>query len=129
MRENENDGSPACATANPELWFAERPADLMRAKTICVTCPLRTACLAGALERHEPWGVWGGEIVEYGVVLAYKRGRGRPSNADRRLGLATVTADGRARRPGRPGTRSLGEARPTGFTTPGTEGTCRSASA
>ena len=40
--------------------------------------PLRDACLAGALDRAEPWGVWGGEIFERGVVIARKRPRGRP---------------------------------------------------
>jgi WhiB family redox-sensing transcriptional regulator len=122
MRGNENDG-PGCADADAELWFAERPADLVAAKKICAGCPLRAAYLAGALERREPWGVWGGEIVEFGVVLAYKRGRGRPSNADRRRGLVTVAADGQVRRAGRPGVRR------TALTTPGTEETCRSMSA
>ena len=36
------------------------------------------ACLAGALERREPWGVWGGELFIAGVVVARKRPRGRP---------------------------------------------------
>ncbi len=35
-------------------------------------------CLAGALERREPWGVWGGELFVSGVVVARKRPRGRP---------------------------------------------------
>ena len=39
---------------------------------------VRRACLTGALERHEPWGVWGGEIFERGVVIPRKRPRGRP---------------------------------------------------
>ncbi len=78
--------SMPCSTADPDLWFAERPVELGLAKAICAGCPIRAACLAGALDRREPWGVWGGEIVEHGVVLAYKRGRGRPSKADRRLG-------------------------------------------
>lgn len=129
MRGNENDGGPGCANANPELWFAERPSDLSRAKAICVGCPIRAACLAGALDRREPWGVWGGEIVEHGVVLAYKRGRGRPSNADRGRGLVTITADGRARPARRPGARRLDDARPAEFTTPDTAGIYRSMSA
>ena len=97
---HENARAPAdvpCASGDPDLWFAERPADLDRAKAICAPCPFRVACLAGALERREPWGVWGGEIIENGVVLAYKRGRGRPSNFDRRLGLVTVAAGGQQR--------------------------------
>ena len=41
-------------------------------------CPLRTACLAGVLERAEPCGVWGGEIFHQGAIIARKRPRGRP---------------------------------------------------
>lgn len=67
-----------CHTGNPDLWFAEAPADLERAKQLCVSCPIRDACLAGALERGEPWGVWGGEIFERGTVIERKRPRGRP---------------------------------------------------
>jgi WhiB family redox-sensing transcriptional regulator len=73
----EGDDLP-CRRENPELWFAERPTDLELAKTFCADCPLREACLAGALERREPWGVWGGEIFERGTVIARKRPRGRP---------------------------------------------------
>ena len=32
----------------------------------------------GALEREEPWGVWGGEQLETGRVVAVRRPRGRP---------------------------------------------------
>ena len=67
-----------CRRENPELWFAENPADLELAKAFCADCPLRAACLAGAVERREPWGVWGGEIFERGSVIARKRPRGRP---------------------------------------------------
>jgi len=64
--------------ADPDLFFAESPADLARAKELCRGCPAIAACLAGALERGEPWGVWGGELVLQGAVVASKRGRGRP---------------------------------------------------
>jgi WhiB family transcriptional regulator, redox-sensing transcriptional regulator len=67
-----------CWTEDPDLWFAESPADVEAAKALCVPCPLREACLAGALERREPWGVWGGQLVVSGVVVARKRPRGRP---------------------------------------------------
>jgi len=63
---------------DPDLWFAERPADLERAKALCAECPIRRNCLEGALSRGEPWGVWGGEIFERGAVIARKRPRGRP---------------------------------------------------
>ncbi|MBB3053416.1 WhiB family redox-sensing transcriptional regulator [Prauserella isguenensis] len=67
-----------CRTGDADLWFAEKPADLERAKTLCGECPVRSACLEGALARGEPWGVWGGEIFERGAVVARKRPRGRP---------------------------------------------------
>jgi len=67
-----------CRVFDAELWFAESPADVEHAKTLCHDCPVRTACLAGALERHEPWGVWGGELFVAGVVVPRKRPRGRP---------------------------------------------------
>ena len=67
-----------CRVEDPELWFAESPAQLELAKTYCADCPVREACLAGALSRGEPWGVWGGQIFERGVVIPRKRPRGRP---------------------------------------------------
>jgi WhiB family redox-sensing transcriptional regulator len=48
------------------------------AKALCAQCPIRRQCLSAALQRAEPWGVWGGEIIERGVVVARKRPRGRP---------------------------------------------------
>jgi WhiB family redox-sensing transcriptional regulator len=65
-------------TGEPELWFAEAPADLERAKQRCGSCPIRRACLERALDRAEPWGVWGGQILVDGTVVARKRPRGRP---------------------------------------------------
>jgi WhiB family transcriptional regulator, redox-sensing transcriptional regulator len=67
-----------CRVEDPELWFAESPAQLELAKQFCADCPVRDACLAGALDRGEPWGVWGGEIFDHGVVIPRKRPRGRP---------------------------------------------------
>lgn len=82
----------ACRT-DPELFFAEAPADVELAKSLCVECPIRRACLAGALERREPWGVWGGELFVRGVIVPRKRPRGRPrKNADTGAGESTVAA-------------------------------------
>ncbi len=67
-----------CWSADPELFFAESPAEVEQAKALCVGCPLQAECLAGALERREPWGVWGGQLVLQGVVVPRKRPRGRP---------------------------------------------------
>jgi WhiB family transcriptional regulator, redox-sensing transcriptional regulator len=67
-----------CALNDSDMWFAEAPSELERAKALCLECPVRTACLAGAVERREPAGVWGGEIFDNGRILARKRPRGRP---------------------------------------------------
>lgn len=67
-----------CQTHQADLWFSDTPIGLEEAKARCAPCPLRADCLAGALARREPWGVWGGEILERGVVIGRKRPRGRP---------------------------------------------------
>jgi len=71
-----------CRSYDPELWFAERPDEVALAQALCGDCALRAACLAGALERREPWGVWGGELFERGSVVARKRRPGRPRKDD-----------------------------------------------
>ncbi|MFD5318370.1 WhiB family transcriptional regulator [Streptomyces sp. NPDC127098] len=72
------DAGVPCRSYDPEVFFAESPADVEYAKSLCGTCPLREACLAGAKDRREPWGVWGGELFVQGVVVPRKRPRGRP---------------------------------------------------
>ena len=67
-----------CRENDAELWFAESTYEVERAKALCGPCPLRAACLAGAVERAEPWGVWGGELFVQGAIVASKRPRGRP---------------------------------------------------
>ena len=102
-----------CRRFDPDLWFADAPAELELAKSLCGDCPVRVECLAGALERAEPWGVWGGEIFERGAVIARKRPRGRPRKDDVARGCSRVDAErtlacsARARRPdmNRPTTR------------------------
>ncbi|HEX5016344.1 MAG TPA: WhiB family transcriptional regulator [Actinomycetes bacterium] len=71
-----------CHDGDPELWFADTPAGVEHAKALCGGCPLKVECLAGALDRAEPWGVWGGELFEHGVVVPRKRPRGRPRKSD-----------------------------------------------
>ncbi len=67
-----------CRVEDCDLWFAEVPAELERAKNLCAACPIRQLCLEAALARREPWGVWGGSIFDHGAVIAQKRPRGRP---------------------------------------------------
>lgn len=65
------------------LFFSEEPIDIARAKVICARCVARPHCLALALARQEPCGVWGGEIFVDGVPVEEKRRRGRPPRVPR----------------------------------------------
>ncbi|MGY6500020.1 MAG: WhiB family transcriptional regulator [Acidimicrobiales bacterium] len=65
------------------LFFSEELQDIAHAKTICSECPVIAECLEGALERREPWGVWGGQLFLNGRILANKRRRGRPPKVPR----------------------------------------------
>lgn len=67
-----------CQDHDPDLFFADSPVEVERAKTLCADCPVKAVCLAAALERREPWGVWGGEWFEGGEAVGRKRPRGRP---------------------------------------------------
>ena len=78
MQPQDTGGMALPCQSDPELFFAEKPQDVRRAKSLCRRCPVRPACLAGALKRSEPWGVWGGELFQHGVITADKRARGRP---------------------------------------------------
>ncbi len=74
------------------LFFSDDPIDLARARAICSRCTVRELCLRRALERQEPWGVWGGELVIDGAVVAERRTRGRPPKVPRpRLVVDEVT--------------------------------------
>ena len=71
-----------CADSNgtlTPLFFSDENIDIARAKAICTRCALSASCLDGALEREEPWGVWGGELIENGRIVVDRRPRGRPS--------------------------------------------------
>ena len=73
-----------CRRQNAQLWFSDLPAELRLAKAYCQPCPVRRVCLTGAIERHEPHGVWGGEIFASGAIIADKRPRGRPRRMEGR---------------------------------------------
>ena len=85
-----------CRQVDPDLFFAEVPADVEEAKALCRNCPVREACLTGALDRREPWGVWGGELLVSGVVVARKRPRGRPRKYPVADPYAPAARDGEA---------------------------------
>ena len=72
----------ACADGTgrlAELFFSDELHEIAEAKKICTTCPVMAECLEGAVERREPWGVWGGQLLVSGRIVMSKRRRGRPS--------------------------------------------------
>jgi WhiB family transcriptional regulator, redox-sensing transcriptional regulator len=52
-------GQAACRVSRPDELFV-RGAEQHRAKQVCKACPVRTECLAEALDNEIEWGVWGG---------------------------------------------------------------------
>lgn len=65
------------------LFFSEELGEIAQAKSICAECPVQLACVEGAIQRREPWGVWGGQLFLNGRILATKRRRGRPPKVAR----------------------------------------------
>lgn len=52
-------GRAACRQGDPDALFVRGKAQ-HQAKAICAHCPVRTECLADALDNRIEWGVWGG---------------------------------------------------------------------
>ncbi|WP_026341130.1 WhiB family transcriptional regulator [Actinomadura atramentaria] len=49
----------ACRNSDPDALFVQGAAQ-NRAKLVCRGCPVRTECLADALDNRIEFGVWGG---------------------------------------------------------------------
>jgi WhiB family redox-sensing transcriptional regulator len=49
----------ACRATDPDALFVQGAAQ-NRAKALCLGCPVRTECLADALDNRIEFGVWGG---------------------------------------------------------------------
>lgn len=49
----------ACRATDPDELFVQGAAQ-NRAKAVCSGCPVRTECLADALDNRVEFGVWGG---------------------------------------------------------------------
>ncbi|MEJ2579209.1 MAG: WhiB family transcriptional regulator [Kineosporiaceae bacterium] len=62
----------ACRTADPDSLFVQGAAQ-NRAKSVCMSCPVRTECLADALDNHIEFGVWGGMTERERRALLRKR--------------------------------------------------------
>lgn len=55
-----------CAQTDPELFFPEKGeiSKANQAKRLCESCDVRDACREYAIERGEPFGIWGGTTVD-----------------------------------------------------------------
>lgn len=57
------DGTQACKSVDPEMFFPEDYEDrksVFEAKAICQSCPLTSACLVYAIKDSSLEGIWGG---------------------------------------------------------------------
>ncbi|MET7335891.1 WhiB family transcriptional regulator [Nonomuraea sp. NPDC005650] len=80
MNTTDNRSAPACAGADPELFFPitdneDGPAflQIQEAKAICAGCPIRESCLEDGMD--EPYGVFGGTTPKERRRLRFKRGQ------------------------------------------------------
>ena len=87
-----------CVTHGAYLWFSDSPGEVEQAKRLCHDCPVRASCLDDAVERKEPAGVWGGELFVAGVIVPFRRPRGRPRSSARSAWAAASRAGGRPAR-------------------------------
>ena len=78
----------ACRTARPDELFV-RGAEQNKAKQVCPGCPVRTECLAEALDNQIEWGVWGGMTERERRALLKRR-----PNASWRAVLETARTEG-----------------------------------
>jgi len=62
----------ACRSSDPDTLFVQGAAQ-NRAKTVCLGCPVRTECLADALDNRIEFGVWGGMTERERRSLLRKR--------------------------------------------------------
>lgn len=89
----------ACVGTDPDSFFPEPGPgigqDNAAAKRVCARCPVRTACLAYALEHAEPEGIWGGLTAPERRRLVKTR---RPQMRPRDVEVARLTNAGKTAR-------------------------------
>ena len=79
--------APPASAEQPDKLFV-RGAEQNKAKTMCAGCPVRTECLAEALDNQIEWGVWGGMTERERRALLRRR-----PNASWRSLLETARKD------------------------------------
>jgi WhiB family redox-sensing transcriptional regulator len=77
----------ACGDEAPDALFVSGAAQ-HRAKSVCRGCPVRTECLADALDNRVEFGVWGGLTERERRALL----RRRPDVASWQIVLSTAMA-------------------------------------
>jgi WhiB family redox-sensing transcriptional regulator len=89
----------ACNGDDPDELFV-RGAEQRKAKLVCVACPVRTECLAEALDNRIEFGVWGGmtererrallrrrpDVISWRELLDNARRRHQPEDEDAQVG-------------------------------------------
>src|ERR671932_2883719 len=65
----------SCRTNDPDELFVQGAAQ-NRAKQVCLGCPVRTECLADALDNRVEFGVWGGLTERERRALLRRRPNG-----------------------------------------------------
>ncbi len=78
----------ACRTSDPDALFVQG-AEQNRAKQVCMSCVVRTECLADALDNRVEFGVWGGMTERERRALL----RRRPNVTSWRALLETARRD------------------------------------
>ncbi len=76
------------------LFFSNNDSDIDKSKAICKTCDMQESCLDGAIDRAEPFGVWGGQLIRNGTPVAKRPRRGRPPKTTVPLDIAPLAASG-----------------------------------
>lgn len=76
------------------LFFSDNDVEIDESKAICSTCDMQESCLDGAIDRAEPFGVWGGQLMRNGIPVARRPRRGRPPKTTVSLDIAPVAASG-----------------------------------
>jgi len=98
----------ACRQADPDTLFVQGAAQ-NRAKAVCMGCPVRTECLADALDNRIEFGVWGGMTERERRALLRQRPNVRSwrrlleiarAEHDRLVGIAASREESVARRAG-----------------------------
>jgi WhiB family redox-sensing transcriptional regulator len=64
----------ALCKADPNLFLND---DCSEAKAICVTCPVRTACLDWAIQHSEEFCIWGGMSPDERKIEVKRRSRAK----------------------------------------------------